>query len=78
VVFLAGAVTIALALVCVLQRRTIYFRLPQDVPPAASALERAEDVTFETADGLRLHGWFASSARSNGASQRPYFQRQRG
>ena len=68
VVFLAGAVTIALALVWVLQRRMIYFPLPQDVPHAASALERAEDVTFETADGLRLHGWFASPAQSNGAT----------
>ena len=68
VVFLAGAVTIALALVWVLQRRMIYFPLPQDVPHAASALERAEDVTFETADGLPLHGWFASPARSNGAT----------
>jgi len=68
VVFLAGAVTIALALVWVLQRRMIYFPLPRDVPHAASALERAEDVTFETADGLRLHGWFASPAQSNGAT----------
>ena len=66
--FLAGAVTIALALVWVLQRRMIYFPLPQDVPHAASALERAEDVTFETADGLPLHGWFASPAQSNGAT----------
>ena len=68
VVFLAGAVTIALALVWVLQRRMIYFPLTQDVPHAASALERAEDVTFETADGLPLHGWFASPAQSNGAT----------
>jgi len=68
VVFLAGAVTIALALVWVLQRRMIYFPLPQDVPHTASALERAEDVTFETADGLPLHGWFASPAQSNGAT----------
>ena len=67
-VFLAGAITIALALVWVLQRRMIYFPLPQDVPHAASALERAEDVTFETADGLPLHGWFASPAQSNGAT----------
>ena len=67
-VFLAGAVTIALPLVSVLQRRMIYFPLPQDVPHAASALERAEDVTFETADGLPLHGWFASPAQSNGAT----------
>ena len=68
VVFLAGAVTIALALVWVLQRRMIYFPLPQGIPHAASALERAEDVTFEPADGLRLHGWFASPAQSNGAT----------
>jgi fermentation-respiration switch protein FrsA (DUF1100 family) len=67
-VFLAGVVTIAMGLVWVLQRRLIYFPLPQDVPHAASVLERAEDVTFETADGLPLHGWFAFSAQSNGAT----------
>jgi fermentation-respiration switch protein FrsA (DUF1100 family) len=65
---LAGAATIALALFWLLQRRMIYFPSPQDVLPAASALERAEDVTFETADELRLHGWFASPAQTNGAT----------
>jgi hypothetical protein len=65
---LAGAVTIALALVWLLQRRMIYFPLSQDVAPASTALERAEDVTFETADGLRLAGWFASPAQSNRAT----------
>jgi uncharacterized protein len=39
------------------QRRLVY--LPSGkVPPAASVLPGAEDVSFETADGLRLGGWF--------------------
>ncbi len=68
VMFLVGAVTIALALAWVLQRRMIYFPRLRDVPPAATALEGAEDVTFETADGLRLDGWFAAPTESTGAT----------
>jgi uncharacterized protein len=39
------------------QRRLLYFPT-QTVPPAASVLPGAEEVTFATADGLRLGGWF--------------------
>jgi uncharacterized protein len=43
------------------QRRLIY--LPSGrVPPAASVLPGAEDITFPTADGLRLGGWFVPGA----------------
>jgi fermentation-respiration switch protein FrsA (DUF1100 family) len=40
------------------QRRLLYFPTPRTVPPAVSVLPRAEEVTFDTADGLRLGGWF--------------------
>jgi uncharacterized protein len=40
------------------QRRLIYLPAPRAVPPAASVLPGAEEVTFTTADGLRLGGWF--------------------
>ena len=50
-----------LALLWLFQRRMIYFPLVQDVPPVATTLAGAEDVTFETTDGLRLRGWFAST-----------------
>jgi uncharacterized protein len=40
------------------QRRLIYLPAPRAVPPAASVLPGAEEVTFTTADGLRLEGWF--------------------
>ena len=48
----------ALGLLWRFQRRLLYFPTPGPVPPAASVLPGAEDVTFETADGLRLAGWF--------------------
>ena len=48
----------ALGLLWLFQRRLLYFPSPGPVPPAASVLPEAEDVTFETADGLRLAGWF--------------------
>src|SRR4029453_14552458 len=51
---LAGSVGLLLAF----QRRLISLPSPGPVPPAASFLPGAEDVSFETADGLRLQGWF--------------------
>ena len=40
------------------QRRLLYFPVPRTVPPAASVLPGAEEVAFDTADGVRLRGWF--------------------
>jgi fermentation-respiration switch protein FrsA (DUF1100 family) len=40
------------------QRRLIYFPQAPPVPPAAAVAPRAEDVGFETEDGLALRGWF--------------------
>jgi uncharacterized protein len=47
-----------LGLLWLFQRRLLYFPTPGPVPPAASVLPGAEDVSFETTDGLRLAGWF--------------------
>jgi fermentation-respiration switch protein FrsA (DUF1100 family) len=64
-VVVAAVVAATVGLLWVFQRRLIY--LPSgSVPPAASVLAGAEDVTFETADGLRLGGWFVPGARGRG------------
>lgn len=47
-----------LAVLWLAQRRLIYFPQAPRVPAAASIAPRAEDVTFETEDGLELRGWF--------------------
>jgi fermentation-respiration switch protein FrsA (DUF1100 family) len=62
---IAGAVALVLAVVWVFQRHMIYFPLRQEVPPVAIALAGADDVVFETVDGLRLAGWFAKPATSS-------------
>jgi uncharacterized protein len=61
----------SLGLLWAFQRRLIYLPSPGPVPPAATVLPGAEDVSFETADGLRLHGWFVPGAVDNPASPRP-------
>lgn len=53
---------IVLELLWSVPRRMIYFPLRHVVPAAASVLPGAEDVSFETADGLRLNGWYISAA----------------
>jgi fermentation-respiration switch protein FrsA (DUF1100 family) len=65
---LVGAVTVLLAVVCLFQRRMIYFPQREAVPAAATALPGAEDIAFETADGLRLSGWFAKPATTTGGT----------
>jgi fermentation-respiration switch protein FrsA (DUF1100 family) len=45
-------------LLWVFQRRLIYVPSPGPVPPAASVLPGASDVSLRTADGLPLQGWF--------------------
>jgi fermentation-respiration switch protein FrsA (DUF1100 family) len=51
-----------LALIWTQQRRLIYF--PSADVPAADAIDGAnvEPVTFETADGITLNGWFFAAA----------------
>jgi fermentation-respiration switch protein FrsA (DUF1100 family) len=53
---------VVLALAWLFQRRLIYLPSAGRVPPAAELLPGGEDVTFETADGLRLEGWFVPAA----------------
>jgi uncharacterized protein len=57
-VVVVAVVAAPLGLLWLLQRRLIYFPAPGPVLPATSVLPGAEDVSFPTADGLRLHGWF--------------------
>jgi pimeloyl-ACP methyl ester carboxylesterase len=64
-IILAVVVAVLLAplgLLWAFQRRLIYLPAPRSVPPAATVLPGAEEVSFETADGLRLEGWFVPGA----------------
>src|SRR5215218_11436610 len=61
VLVLLVAVAVLVAVVGLLwsqQRRLIYYPSPRAVPPAATVLPGAEEVSFPTEDGLRLAGWF--------------------
>ena len=58
---LATAVAM-IALAWLFQRRLIYLAEPGKVPAATTILPAGEDVAFETADGLRLGGWFVPAA----------------
>jgi uncharacterized protein len=51
-------VAVLLALVWSQQRRLIYFPSPGRAPAASAVLPGAEEVAFETEDGVRLGGWF--------------------
>jgi fermentation-respiration switch protein FrsA (DUF1100 family) len=51
------------------QRRLIYLPAPRAVPPATSVLPGAEEVTFTTADGLRLGGWFVPAQPPSGSGE---------
>jgi len=58
-----GVVVAVLALLWALQRRLIYFPDGRVPPPTALGLSAVEEVTFRTADGLMLAGWFIPSPR---------------
>jgi alpha-beta hydrolase superfamily lysophospholipase len=57
-VFVLAAAALLLALLWALQRRLIYLPYPADVPPAATLLPGAREVTLRTHDGLELGAWF--------------------
>ena len=57
-VAVAVGVVLLVALLWAVQRRLIYFPLPDEPAPVATALPGADEVTFQTEDGLRLGGWF--------------------
>jgi fermentation-respiration switch protein FrsA (DUF1100 family) len=52
-----------LAIVWSQQRRLIYFPFGSVPPPRAVGLDGAAAVSFLTADGLTLNGWFVSGTR---------------
>jgi uncharacterized protein len=62
VVGLAWAIVLAFA--WAFQRALIYFPMGGVPSPADAGLSDVEQVTFTTADGLELHGWFARSRES--------------
>ena len=71
ILLVVAAVLVApIGLLWAFQRRLLYLPAPRTVPPAASVLPGAEEVTFETADGLRLGGWFVPAAPAAGAGGR--------
>jgi fermentation-respiration switch protein FrsA (DUF1100 family) len=52
-----------LGLIWTFQRRLVYFPFPTTVPPVASMLAGAHEVTLRTSDGIELGAWFVASAR---------------
>ena len=55
-----------LALAWALQRSLIYFPFGAVPSPSEVGLADVEAVTFDTDDGIRLHGWFVKSRPSPG------------
>ena len=73
VLVLLVAVAVLVAVVGLLwsqQRRLIYYPAPRAVPPAATVLPGAEEVSFPTEDGLRLAGWFVPATSPPGRRPR--------
>ena len=68
----AAVLAASLGLLWAFQRRLIYLPSPGPVPPAATVLPGAEDVSFTTADGLRLGGWFIPGAVDSPAPPHPW------
>jgi fermentation-respiration switch protein FrsA (DUF1100 family) len=56
-----GAVLLV-TLLWAVQRALIYFPLPDELAPVATALPGAEAVTLQTEGGLHLGGWFLPAA----------------
>ena len=67
-VLLLAAAVCALGLIWLFQRKLIYIPMVQRVPSVESVLPGAEEVTFDTSDGLTLGGWFVpASGEAQGA-----------
>ncbi len=58
-----AVVLLLLGLLWLAQRRLIYLPGPGPVPPAATVLPGARDVSFTTRDGLRLSAWYVPGSR---------------
>ena len=67
---LTGVAIIALVLLVLWagQRRLLYFPFGEVPAPAEVGLASAERVTFSTADGLTLHGWFVPARTPRAAT----------
>jgi fermentation-respiration switch protein FrsA (DUF1100 family) len=57
-------ITALLVVLWAAQRRLMYFPVGAVPPLASLGLGDVQAVTFDTADGLRLNGWFFAMARS--------------
>jgi pimeloyl-ACP methyl ester carboxylesterase len=81
-VVVAAVLLAPIGLLWAFQRRLIYLPAPRAVPPAASVLPTAEEVTFTTADGLRLGGWFVPAqprpGTGGGSVENPAIRSRRG
>jgi pimeloyl-ACP methyl ester carboxylesterase len=64
--FVLSAGGLLLALLWALQRRLIYLPFPATVPPVATVLAGAREVTLRTTDGLELGAWFLAPAEGDG------------
>src|SRR6266496_3989170 len=65
---MVAVMLVLVALAWLFQRRLIYLPTPGRVPPAAAILHAAQDVAFDTADGLRLAGWFVPATGQSQAT----------
>jgi hypothetical protein len=61
-VFVVAAAALLLAALWALQRRLIYLPFPTHLPPAATLLPGAHDVTLRTDDGVELGAWSVPAA----------------
>ncbi len=62
VIWLAAAGLAFLAIVWIFQRRLVYFPQTRQVPSATTVVTGGENISFETADRVRLGGWFVRPA----------------
>jgi fermentation-respiration switch protein FrsA (DUF1100 family) len=67
VVVVLATLAMLLALLWAFQRRLIYLPFPADVPPVATVLAAAREVTLRTDDGLELGGWFVPAGEPDRA-----------
>jgi uncharacterized protein len=65
---LLAMVLVVIALAWLFQRRLICLAEPGRVPAAATILPAGQDVALDTADGLRLGGWFVPATGKSQAT----------
>jgi fermentation-respiration switch protein FrsA (DUF1100 family) len=67
VVVVLATLAMLLALLWAFQRRLIYLPFPAAVPPVATVLAAAREVTLRTDDGLELGAWFVPAGEPDRA-----------